>query len=95
MGTTLGYVEAIVVESTSEWALHLGMYRPFISLSPGKSIGFRNEFESNTFLTKVPCLTQQIELVGVYITCCCRIVFELPEVWEGVALGKSLLLVRM
>ena len=79
MGTTLGYVEAIVVESTSEWALHLGMYRPFISSSPGKSIGFRNEFESNTFLTKVPCLTQQIELVGVYITCCCRIVFELSE----------------
>ena len=80
MGTTLGYVEAIVVESTSEWALHLGMYRPFISLSPaGKSIGFQNEFESNTFLTKVPCLTQQIELVGVYITCCCCIVFELSE----------------
>jgi hypothetical protein len=84
MGTTLGYVEAIVVESTSEWALHSGMYRPFILLSPGKSIGFQNEFESNTFLTKVPCLTQQIELVGVYITCCCCcIVFELSEGREG------------
>ena len=60
-----------------------GYVSAIFSLSPGKSIGFRNEFESNTFLTKVPCLTQQIELVGVYITCCCRIVFELSEGREG------------